>query len=190
MMKRLLSLALALLLLLGLTTACGKKKETQAKPEDDTISSLDEAKAAIEDGRYEEAYIYLLDDDSDEAKALREKFCYVPTALSLIADDGTVIASGRWTYDANGYPLTHEVSGGFDPETPPAEGKVVCTYDDKGQMLTKQVTQTSYAGETTSARHTYTYDDAGHRLTEEIAHSDGSVESYRYTYDAEGYAAY
>ena len=47
--------------------------------ENDESTDMSKAEAAIESGRYEEAYALLQSIDTDEADALLEKFAFVPT---------------------------------------------------------------------------------------------------------------
>lgn len=191
MKKRLFSLALVLLLLLCLGTACGKKEAAKPAPapaqEPAVVTSLEGAKAAIEAGEYEAAYLYLLTDTSDEARELKKKFMYVPVEVSQ-SKDGQTYATGEWEYDAHGYPIGQEAAAEhtFYEDNPiDVTSAVECTYDDEGRVLTRTVTKMRNGNESWM-KELNTYDVAGNLLTYDISHSDGTWEKGSYTYDADG----
>ena len=188
---RILSLLLTVALLLSILTACGKKAEDPAdsdkKPAAEAaVTSLAEAEAAIADGHYEAAYLYLLTDPSDEAVELRQKFFYVPVEVTQTMD-GEVCATGRWTYDDKGYPLLQQTDSDWPDSIglKPAGSKVECTYDERGNLL-KKISLTVVNGKETRKEIVCTYDADGNRLTEKRTASDGTWTEGVCTYDADG----
>lgn len=133
-------------------------------PTDPTeITSLAEAKAAIAQGLYEDAYRYLLTDTSEEAAALLARFSYV------------LLGGGsNWEIDESGKLLSQPVI----PDT---------SDSDSGVLVDGSVDWDSDVGK--AAREEYTYDGNGRVLTMAMVYVDGEEEHrevYAYTYDAAG----
>ncbi|MBR2319387.1 MAG: RHS repeat protein [Clostridia bacterium] len=193
MKKRVFSWLLVSLVLLSLATSCGKKETAKPAPapveeKPTVVTSLAEAKAAVEAGEYEAAYLYLLTDTSEEARELKQKFVYVPVEVSQ-SEDGETYATGRWEYDAKGYPILQDTNAKhvFDKGSAvDVAAQVECTYDDEGRLLTQTITKTRNGTESWG-KETNTYDAGGNCLTYDISHSDGTWEKGAYTYDADGH---
>ena len=148
------SLVLALMVLVSGVTACGK---TNGKA---CISTLAEAKAAIKDGAYEEAYRYLMTDNSAEATELLSKLVFVPVRTETVRGDYLNI----WTlqYDEQGNLLSQR-AGTDDVE------KWRGTYDEQGRLIVAD-----YISDNITYR--LVYDDSGVTVTDK----DGD---FRYRYE-------
>lgn len=185
---RWLSLLLALVLLLTATTACGKKKEKAKKDASAEITSLAQAKEAIENGDYEAAYLYLQTDNSEEARELKSKLYYVPVKYTGSYGDTTV--TGLWTYDDKGHLISEKVTSDWPEDAeyiPSGAGHVVdCTYDGQGNLTSLTIVDQGPDGEEETRLYTYTYDAAGNKLTYEYTDPDGGVYKAIYTYDTNG----
>ncbi|MBE6806631.1 MAG: hypothetical protein E7527_01265 [Ruminococcaceae bacterium] len=142
-------------------------------------TTLEEAKAAIDVGRYEAAYRYLLTDTSEEAAKLRENFCYVPIEATDMRN-GQVVASGQWTYTDLGYPMDQNMCedewNGEKEET-----KDEYTYDDKGRVKTHTIIHIR-DGKESREETTYTYDEFDRVIRKEYVSGSG-YSDYVYTYD-------
>ena len=153
----------------GITTTTGTVAPTKPTTKPTTppvtppkapVTSLKEAKAAIADGRYEVAYLYLLTDNSKEAVELLEKFVYVPVGKTD-ANNGT----SSWTYDEMGLPEMESVedeSAGVRKQT-----QKIYTYDPQGRVKTKTLLTIMDGEETYRQEYIYTYDDAGYLVRED-----------------------
>ncbi|MBR3778486.1 MAG: RHS repeat protein [Clostridia bacterium] len=146
------------------------------------VTSLKEAKAAIADGRYEAAYLYLLTDNSKEAVELLEKFVYVP-----VGKTDTNNGTGSWTYDEMGLPEMESIvdeSAGTKKQT-----KKIYTYDPQGRVKTKTLIAILDGKETKREEYTYTYDAAGYLVREDYSNPNVVLPSQYtkvYTYDERG----
>ena len=109
------ALLLALFLCAVMVTGCGKTAEKPSQPPavTDTVAN---AKAALQSGEIRKAYDLLKTDDSDEAKAMLEKFAFTPQTVS----GGDSVD----TYDENGNLLSSDSS--YDDLT--------YTYDEQGRV--------------------------------------------------------
>ena len=125
------SLVLALMVLVSGVTACGKTNEQTNEQTNGKacISTLAEAKAAIKDGAYEEAYRYLMTDNSAEATELLSKLVFVPVRTETVKGDYPHIRT--FQYDEQGNLLSQRVSGGTD-DVERWRG----TYDEQGRLIT------------------------------------------------------
>lgn len=156
-------------------------------PTDPTaITSLAEAKAAIAQGRYEAAYLYLLTDTSEEAVALLARFSYVPVGG----------AGNNWEIDESGNLLSQPViptpfesdsdglvdgnmSWGSDVGKATREEY---TYDGNGRVLTMAMVYVDGEEEHREV-YAYTYDTAGNVVKKEVTSVDGKKQTRVYTYD-------
>lgn len=181
--------ALALAVGLGLWWHVSPKEKTPVEVAPPT--SLAEAKAAIAQGRYEDAYLYLLTDSSPEAVALLKRFAYVPMEMTgsglpsnlAVDDKGNLLSS----------PVVHSVSGDGDalvdaviePDTKEATREEY-TYDDKGRILTMAMVYMD-GGKESREVYAYTYDTAGNMVKREFFSIGGKKEqTWVYTYDKKG----
>lgn len=150
-------------------------------------TTLEEAKGAIADGRYEAAYRYLLTDSSDEAAKLRENFCYVPVQATD-RRNGQVVSSGQWTYTEMGYPINQEMCENDSSGETKEKTKDEYTYDDKGRVKTHTVIHIR-KGKESREETTYTYDEFDRVTRKEYAAGSGAGSVgyvYNYDYDQQG----
>ena len=174
-MKKILALLIVLCLLASCLVAC------------DSGARYDDAKALIEEGKYEEAYAILADlGDYKDAKELLANFYYAPVSGEYIEDGEaltveflydennllirtvkTTADGGKYivdyTYDAN-HDLIKETYSGLDV------GEAVYTYDAERRLIKEAYVD---AKEGSSSSHEYTYDADGNRLTEVYVDGDG-----------------
>ena len=87
--------------------------------------------------------------------------------------NGTTYTLAEYFYDENGN-LTKETHGGMDGIWASSE----YSYDENGNVI-KEIYSDIYGGASTTER---TFDAYGNKLTETTVHTDGSTESYAYTY--------
>lgn len=131
------------------------------------ITSLAEAKAAIAQGRYEAAYLYLLTDTSREAAALLERFCYVSVGDSDFDSDSLDDGSLDWDSDI-GVATREEY-----------------TYDDKGRVQTIAMVYVN-GDEESREIYAYVYDAADNIVKREFTDINGKKKTWVYTYDEKG----
>ena len=181
------TLLLALFLCAVMVTGCGKTAEKPSQPPavTDTVAN---AKAALQSGEIRKAYDLLKTDDSDEAKAMLEKFAFTPQTVSG--------GDSVYTYDENGNLLSSDSS--YDDLT--------YTYDEQGRVASikwiyppdwgfgweyrsyiynaKGEPQLLEWSDNLGIREKNTYDENGKLLTKETVGSDGNRTTT--TYDAGG----
>lgn len=133
-MKKWISLALALSMVLGLV-ACGDEAPTFSAE----ITSVETAKDALAAGAYEQAYAYLMTDESDEATELLKQLVFVPTKTTVkqVEGEDTYAYTTVYTYDEKGNFLTlTKTEDGAESVWPLQRWE--CTYDQQGRLLTSQ----------------------------------------------------
>ena len=193
-MKKLLCILLPILLLA--MTAC-------TAPEEQTKTPLEQAKAYIAEGHYQQAYDLLLSIDAPtaEEKTLLKGFRYFPelcdyngsTTNYTYDDFGNCLSEERrtslgniyfyeYTYDGNGNVLTKTYITGYEQTSAVEQTDYIYTYDDNGNLLTEQMKQ----GETGALR-TNTYNDRGQLTYQVYVYTGKYTEETTYTYDARGY---
>lgn len=91
-----------------------------------------------------------------------------PTAIK-VTEDGTVITTVNFSFDANGNLLRMT--------SPEYEVENRYTYDEKGNVLTYTDNDRTI---------TYTYDGNGNKLSAREVNKNGKIWEYFYTYDADG----
>lgn len=165
------------------TTPPSTDPDIPTKPVVKEVTSLAEAKVAIADGRYEEAYLYLLTDTSAEAMKLREKFLYLPVGVTD-SRNGKVYISGNWSYDEMGFPKSEILVDESDAEAL-RETKTIHTYDADGRLIHKTEITLLEGVEASREEYTYTYDKNGYLIRED-RNEHGRLSSWVYTNDAKG----
>lgn len=153
------------------------------------VTSLAEAKAAIAEGRYQEAYRYLLTDTSAEAVQLLDRFCYVPVGVTD-SRDGESHTLGSWEVDDSGNLLLQSIHNGLNDGSLEVSGggkatREEYTYDEKGRLKTMAMVYTDGEKESRDV-YTYTYDAAGNLTKKEFASINGQKTIWVYTYDERG----
>lgn len=186
--KRLLTLLLAVGMLLSLA-ACGtgkavdnSKGQTETTAETNPTESPEEPRepspeALLGEGKLDEAYQLLTQkpDKSAEEELLRKCLRWMPVTVTF--SDTTA----SYTYNEAGLPVKYVTENAeSDPKT-----EVTATYDDRGNMLTREMI-TYWSGQTQTSKNSYTYDDRNRVLTER-SENESYWEETAYTYDEQGY---
>ena len=197
--KKLLALVLAAVLLCGATGCVGKIYSAQGAQ-----AIYNAAKAAVDAGDYEKAYLLLLHLDaqlaSSEALALKNKLVCVPVTATYKTEDGTITTD--FIYDERGN-LTEEKT----MVNKELRSTMVSRYDENNRITTSrtqyangnfQITYYTYdaAGRKTHVlcdnslgdkRQTvYTYNEAGRMLTQKETYNQGRGIEYENDYDPAG----
>ena len=160
-MKKILALLIVLCLLAPCLVACDSAK-------------YDDAKALIEEGKYEEAYAILTElGDYKDAKAMLANFYYIPVSGTYTEDGETLMT--EFFYTAENLPLRAVEKLGAE-----VAYTADYTYDDNFDLV-KIVYGGGEPGE-----FVYTYDDERRLIKEEHSYGDGEFYSYEYTYDEDG----
>jgi|GEM_PF-2377893 len=157
MFKKGVAILLTAIMLFSLC-ACGGGEQT----------ALEQAQAAINDGRYEDAYLILYDieERSEEEQELFDKFAFVPLEYTRADDDG-ITETRKYEYNEHGLLLS--ISG---------NGLTASyTYDKNGKLLTAS------EGDTKT---TYVYNEKGDPLSCVIV-TNGSATTTNYTYNESGH---
>jgi len=153
-------------------------------------TSLAEAKAAIAQGRYEDAYLYLLTDSSAEAVTLLKRFSYIPVEKTEGDPSGNLVVDDRGNLLSN--PVVHSAPGEgevfvdavIEPDTKEATREEY-TYDDKGRILTMAMVYVDGEKESREV-YAYTYDTVGNMVKREFTPIGGQKQTWVYTYDEKG----
>ena len=158
-------------------------------PTDPTaIASLAEAKAAIAQGRYEDAYRYLLTDTSEEAAALLARFSYVPLGggSNWEIDESGKLLSQPVIPDTSGFDSGGLVDGSMDWDSDVGKAtREEYTYDGNGRVLTIAMVYVDGEEEHREV-YDYTYDTAGNMAKKVFTATDGKTKTWVYTYDEKG----
>ena len=183
--------AAALALAVGLGLWWHVRPEEKTPVEVAPPTSLAEAKAAIAQGRYEDAYRYLLTDSSPAAAALLKRFSYIPVEMTVDGLSGDLVVDDRGNLLSN--PVVHSASSDSDAfvdaviETDTKEAtQEEYTYDDEGRILTMAMVYVDGEKECREV-YVYTYDATGNMVKREFVSIDGKKkQTWVYTYDKKG----
>lgn len=155
------------------------------------------AKEAIANGDYKTAFVLLKHVDSDEAKAMLNKFAFVPThmvtsdreytnrydgngnriAFETVTSEGSFLRI-RYTFDDNNLLIDEEWT-----DNDPASFSIRYTYEN-GLAVKKD----SYSDGVLVYSETYVYDEGGHCLTTTCREENGEISLViNNTYDENGY---
>ena len=193
-MKKLLCIFLSVLLLM--MAAC-------TAPVAQAQTPLEQAKAYIQEGQFQQAYDLLLSIDApgEEEKTLLKGFRFFPevcdyngAVVTYTYDDfGNCLSYENidtlgnfyfyeYTYDAEGRVLTQTCTSGYDQTTVTGQTETTYTYDEKGNILTEKIIE-----EGVSKLRTNTYNEKGQLTYQVYVYTGQQTTETTYTYDARDY---